>query len=453
MVSAQSPAGQRVEEGKVLEYRRFDPKQGVPEDLPALTIEDLRKITLYSELKMNGAELEVAGAKHLRRIEPLPGEPTVLVVTSDFHRFTVLRSGVIASNEISRDALDLYKFLWVKHTTRESPDGKPWLKDLLLLPFDPKSRKLAGRWPFDEKREEGRRVIFADGFFLDDGDPRPELSKVPPPEECVVGIFQSGKHSYLVLDVFANLTWWRKVAQLEYLPLRGAEQARIDDFHGDAKRKLLVKERPGAWRHPTKALVFNVVAAAPAVQAVVKNLPVILEEPAKLENGETWQDVLRLEVTGEPVEAIDSQIEWLETFGDLLAWVNDHLTKHSRPTVTRDWYDPLAKCFAENGDSYIVAMRVARYAMRRMGYPAQVVGVDDRGNHDHPRVQLHVYLPKWKVSLLLDSGGGELIVFAADSARMYELPTAEKTQRGRYPVFEIPLGGGKLMFGHVPVPR
>src|SRR5262245_43963878 len=91
------PAEAQIDEGKCEKYFGFDHAAGVRADYPALKIEDLRKLTLYSKLMIRGSQAVIADDKYCRRVEPHAQDKGLLLVTSDHFQFTVLKDGNLAA--------------------------------------------------------------------------------------------------------------------------------------------------------------------------------------------------------------------------------------------------------------------------------------------------------------------------------------------------------------------
>ena len=172
------PAEAQIGEGKCENYFDFDPAAGIRDDYPVLKIEDLRKLTLYSKLAIRGAQAVIADGKYLRRLEPHAQQKELLLATSDHFQFTVLKDGNLSTAGVPAASKKGLQLLWIKHATRESPDGKPWLKDLVLLPYDRKTKKLLAPWPFSGAPVTGGKDRAPAGL-LRFSDSRPERAKLP----------------------------------------------------------------------------------------------------------------------------------------------------------------------------------------------------------------------------------------------------------------------------------
>jgi hypothetical protein len=104
------PAPAQIGEGKCETYFDFDPATGVRDEYPALKIDDLRKLTLYSKLAIRGPQAVIADDRHMRKIEPHAQQKELLIVTSDHFQFTVLKDGNLVAAGVppaSRKALQL----------------------------------------------------------------------------------------------------------------------------------------------------------------------------------------------------------------------------------------------------------------------------------------------------------------------------------------------------------
>jgi hypothetical protein len=444
------PAGlfSQVDEGKVEKYFEFDPAKGVTKGAyPELTIEDLRKITLFSKLSITGAQVSIGDDGHMRKIEAHPRDPEVLVITSDHFRFTVLKNGAIKSPRLSAAQRRRYQFLWIKHATRESPDGKPWLKDLILLPYDSKTGKLAQPWPFDDgagKGAKGGRTGPKDRpeeFFLRYADQRPHVLKLRDEAKSVAGTFQSGKASYLVLDVFGGYSWWGKVAYGEYFWLRGQDGKALDEFHGAPTAG------PGwisvPWSNPRRKMSVNEVLGAvrPDAEALAKKLPALLDLPLEGEKVEPWADLLAIE-EDRPVKAVDDMVKDAATLGDMIAWANEYRENRLDPGMFQEWLKPLEKALEESEKSYIVTLRVLRYAFRRKGLPAVIQGTYEQPEPLYPRLALHVYIPSEKLSWVLGPYSNTNYIFRPARAVLAALPTLPITVRGQVPFFDCHVDSG-----------
>ena len=94
--------------GVVNKYHSFDVKTPVVEEgkYPELTIEDLRAITRYSNLVLNGKKLSVADRGNMTRIEAHPKKKDVLIVTGEYFRFSNFRIFVLMATIASRPPMD-----------------------------------------------------------------------------------------------------------------------------------------------------------------------------------------------------------------------------------------------------------------------------------------------------------------------------------------------------------
>ena len=447
-ILARSPLAAQVEEGKVAKYHDFDPEKGVPEGaFPELTLDDLRKITLYSRLMIAGSRVLVADDRHMRKVEAHPADRDVLVVTSDHFRFTTLKNGIIPPKELGKDDQGRCRFVWVKHATRETaPDGKPWLKDLILLPYDRKTGKLIGAWPFSvPERPESRAEEL---LFILRADPRPRLGDFPPPEKCVAGRFHSGNVDYLVLDVFGAYGWWGKIGWLEFFTLRGKPQAAIDTFHGGAGRWIHRPFQSGKSRAAYTVLVTD----GSLLNQTTKDLAELAELPVEIGGvpAPGWEDLLRLEEENRPVESIDRMIGKLRTFGELIDWSQEYYRQHMEGAYFTDWYQPLEEKLEERGGSYVTSVRVLRYAFRRVGFPARVLCIPEK-DAAYPRLLLHVHVPSRGLSLILPHR--PMPVFRSESSVPWSLPLDANTRGGKVPGFDAELGGGDPLLPPDPAAR
>ncbi|MEM7233913.1 MAG: hypothetical protein AAF517_17175, partial [Planctomycetota bacterium] len=252
----------QVELGKVGKYHEIDPNKLEidAKAYPELSLDDLRKISMFSKLTIRGRKAVVADAKHMRSVAAHPQDRSLLVVTSDHFRFTTFKNATPPLKGTQKAERKQLGFLWIKHATKESaPDGKPWLKDLILLPIK-KNKVMVGSWPFHRKYSPRRAEL---PLFITQLDPRPEWGEFPTADKCVVGIFKSGSSRYLVLDVFGGFSWWGKIGYSEYVSLRGKNQAAIDAFHGGPVGKKKKRARPAnfvTWRNPQMRTVHAIVS-------------------------------------------------------------------------------------------------------------------------------------------------------------------------------------------------
>ncbi|MBI4601570.1 MAG: hypothetical protein HY721_06380 [Planctomycetes bacterium] len=444
-LAAAGRATAQIEEGKVGKYLEYDEAAGVRPDYPALTIDDLRKVTLYSKLAIRGSQVVIADAAYLRGIEAHPRDKDLLIVTSDHFRFTVLKNAAIDPREGPG-----YKFLWIQHATKETLDGKPWLKDLVLLPYQKKTGKLLSPWPFKGRKSANpdRDVPFRDArFSIAAGDPRPARLKAPPEAQCVVGTFHSGNADYLVLDVFGGYSWWGKVASQELLPLRGAAPAAIDAFHKAAgARKAGPPFVESPWRNPRSKNTHSVLATtADGAKRLAAKLPAILETKVRSEVAEGWEDLLLLDEENLPIKALDDLLKDAKTFGDIVAWAGTYSeNRWDSGLFHTEWFGPLEEDLKESERSHIVNARVLRYAFRRMGFPAQVHGVHEKIAL-YPHLLLEVFIPSQRVSWFFISNHRTHVICEPESPVLYALPNMTFTFRGKLPLFDIHLGGGKLL--------
>jgi hypothetical protein len=442
----------QTEEGKADKYFDFDEKEGVKLEYPALSIEQLRRICLYSKLDIKGSQLQVADDKYMHRIEPHQRDKELLVVTSDHFRFTVLKNGVIDPKLLSAESRKRYQFLWIKHATKESPDGKPWLKDLVLLPYDPKTRKLLNPWPFS--RIVDKTVVGSQAYrwpsFLAAADARPGRGKFPDETKSVIGTFQSGRVHYLVIDVFGGYSWWGKVAASEFIALRNVSPLEMELFHKAAKGTAAPQWAAVPWKNPRVRLQHEMLATnREKALALARKLPAVLDIPVRSEKTEGWEDLLLLDAENQPVKALDDQLQNVKTFGDLIVWASDYMDSRLGPAYFQHWFKPLSDRLAEDERSHLVAIRALRYACRRMGFPAQIICLPEKAPL-YPRVYMHVFIPSQKVSWVLLPGPKMHSICEPESPVLYTLPTVTQSFRGKIPVFDSHLGGGELAGNPVP---
>ena len=193
----------------------------------------------------------------------------------------------------------------------------------------------------------------------------------------MAGTFQSGKASYLVLDVFGGYSWWGKVAYGEYFWLRGQDGKALDEFHEDPTTG------PGwisvPWSNPRRKESVNEVLGAvrPDAEALAKKLPALLDLALEGEKAEPWADLLAIE-EDRPVKAVDDMVKDAATLGDMIAWANQYRENRLDPGRFEEWLKPLGKALEESEKSYIVTLRVLRYAFRRKGLPAVIRGPTSR---------------------------------------------------------------------------
>ena len=433
------PAGAQIGEGKCEKYFDFDPAAGIRDDYPALKIEDLRKLTLYSKLAIRGAQAVIADDKYLRRLEPHAQQKELLLATSDHFQFTVLKDGNLIAAGVPAASQKALQLLWIKHATRESPDGKPWLKDLVLLPYDRKTKKLLAPWPFSGAPGVTGGEDRAPAGFLRSSDSRPERAKLPLEHQAIVGTFAAGSSHYLVLDVFGGYDWWGKTATIEFIALRGANAAAIDKFH--ALTKGPPKTLPGQWRNPKLNAMHQLLATTPqTLKELEKKMPATFQAAVRSEKTEGWEDLLQLEEENRPIKALDDLVTDAKTFGDLVNWGCTYLEKRNGGSQGLTWSRPLDEALARADAS--TAARAVRYVFRRMGFPAQILAFP-RKERWNPTVFVHAYVPSQGVSIVFYFGSRDFIAFAAEAPYLYNLPTNANTFRGKTPASEVHLGGGK----------
>ncbi len=435
------PLAAQIEEGKCAKYLELDPVTGVRDDFPALKIEDLRKLTLYSKLAIRGAQAVIADDKYMRRIEPHPQQKELLLVTSDHFQFTVLKDGNLVAAGVPAESKKALQMLWIKHATRESPDERPWLKDLILLPYDKKTRAFKAPWPFSWPSGASRARDKSSAGFLRFADPRPERAKLPFESQSVVGTFAAGNVDYLVLDVFGGYGWWGKTAALEFIALRGGNAADIDKFH--ALTKGPPRTIPGQWRNPKLSTPNEILATSPqSLKALEKKLPAVFQTAVRSEKAAGWEDLLLLDEENQPVKALDNLVADAKTFGDLASWASTYLEKRNGGSEPEDWFGPLDEALAEDDKPHVTAARSVRYVFRRMGFPAQILAFF-RKEVSTPTVFVHAYVPSQRVSVVFFYGSRDFIAFAAEAPYLYNLPTNPNTFRGKTPASEMYLGGGE----------
>jgi hypothetical protein len=431
----------QIEEGKCEKYLDFTPAAGVQPDYPALKIDDLRKLTLYSKLMIRGSQAVIADDKYLRRLEPHPQDSGFLLATSDHFQFTILKDGNLVAAGVPPASRKALQFLWIKHATNESPDGKPWLKDLVLLPFDKKTGKLLNPWPFAMSAAKRSDENDEPAAFLRFGDPNPERAKLPAEDKCVVGTFAAGNTNYLVLDVFGGYGWWGKTASLEFVALRGAKPVDIDKFHALVKGPPKVV--PGQWRNPRLNSPNETIGTSQqSLKALEKKLAAAYQVAVRSEPTQGWEDLLLLEEENRPLKPLDDLVTSAKTFGDIVDWACVYLEKRDGSSEIGDWFGPLDERLAKDDKNAIVAARSVRYMLRRHGFPAQILGFH-RKQAWGPTIFVHAYVPSQALSIVFMFGSRTFTAFAAEAPFLYNLPTNPNSFRGKTPAAEIRLGGGK----------
>ncbi len=439
LAAARLPA--QVEEGRCEKYFEFDPDGAVDAALPALKIDDLRKLTLYSKLAVAGGQAAIADDRYMRRIEAHIKDKDVLIVTADHFQFTVLKNGVISAPSLKpEDKKRMSSFIWIKHATRESPNGQPWLKDLVLLPYDKKTGKLVQPWPFQPPKDLAARGT---RFSLRAGDPLPARLKLPDERKSVVGTFAAGKQTYLVIDVFGGYSWWGKVGAVEYLAMRGAAPAALDAFHKWSKDKP-PKFVQQSWTQPGIHQTGMILAGTqPAAQALLKALPQIMKIPVKSEAAKGWEDLLLPEEGQAALPDIDAQLKDAKTFGEVLGWAGAFLEKKRGASMYQDMASPLPKTLKSSPEGALACLRVARYAFRAAGFPCQILGLDQLPAPYSPIAFLQVYVPSRRKSFILQPGSRTITAIEPDHAGLYRLPAHPSTAQGKYALFDIRMDGGK----------
>ncbi len=450
----------QTEPGKADKYYSYKVGQAIkPGTYPELTIEDLQKICLYSKLAINvtkrGVAVSINDDASMRHIDPGGKRDDVLVVTSDHFQFTVLKHGAFDPRYFHKRERAKYQFLWIKHATRESPDGKPWLKDLILIPYNKETGALTVKWPFPEEMDWQRiyqrtkRVHYGSPIcFLKAGDPRPKQAKLPAEHECVIGTFHAGKVSFLVLDVFGCYSWWGKIVYTEYYGLRGKSAEALDRFHAPPKRTRR-RSRGYVSRLWTSRVDPNfgraevLGATTKDLKRILAALPKLLEAKPGSEKKEGWEDLLRLEEPNQRIVTIDNEVVTARTFEGLVLWARRYASRRNGVSYFKDWYTPLGDLLATNDRGHIATARVLRYVFRSKGFPCVIQGFARSGRPEFPSLVVQVFIPSQGLSWVLNPGGVRDAILDPVNPQICQIPIAGQPVQQRKPiaVFDCHLGG------------
>lgn len=419
-----------IGDGVVDQYHKVDPEAPVPTELPELTVADLRKLTGYDGLQFAKGRLRVAGRGTMRSIEPHPREKGILMVTGDRFQFSTFADGrgVGIGSGASRP------FFWIKYESKEQFAGRYWVKDLILLPFDPKTREM--KWPFwqSKHRMPGHQIEYP-GYFVQ------RTLETPLASESVVGTIDGGRVHYLVLSIFGEYASWSDVVSYEYISLRGKGDAEVAAFHAKPRNRnekgyaALEKRVPGVqWG-------LNVADRdAKSAQGLYDEVPTLLGTRANAVDPGLWKDLLQLEGDGRPVQSVDARFKGRETFAELLDWAEDQLTNPANGSIG-DFTVPLDELPKER-ISWISAARLVRYAFRRQGFPCRLIAVE-RPVDPYPSLLVQVYFPAQDVLWTVDPWKKH-IVFRAQNAEL-ERFTHVTTFGRRGPLVFDCHRGGKVM--------
>ena len=420
----QSPA----DAGKTPKYFKYDLRGKVkPDAYPELSLEDLRRISFYSQLTIGNMTANIADDQHMRSITKHPRDPELLIVTSDHFRFTVFKKGKLGKNSLPKRGKNLYRFLWIKHATKDSPDGHPWLNDLILLPYHPRSGKLLNRWPF-------RSIALSNAY--------PRELRPREPQDSVIGTLKAGKASYLVLDVPGAYALWGKVASHEFVSLRGKDPETIDKFH---KQKRRGRSRghhyegvPLAGLEKWQCGVLG--TDKKHVRNLKKRIPALLESNGNKTDKQMWADLLRLEVENRPIKELDEKIRGASTLGDMLRWMSDFVGSSYSTPLFHMWSRSLDSIVKQRDYERMYAWRIVRYSLRRRGFPTRIHGVHETKSA-WPRSIMQVHVPDQNMSCYMDLAGRRIVFVETSESFLCSAPNFQVTRNGTIPIFDIDIGG------------
>lgn len=434
-----STADAQKQLGIVDEFFSVDPEKPVDASkYPTISLEDLRRITRYSNLQMTkkGA-LFVDDSEHLRGVEPLTKDPDVVRVSGDHFSFTTLRSGQLRGGRLSKASEGDHAYLWIKYESKEQLAGRPQLKDLVLVPFSVKSGKLAESQFLNlllGKTEPTTFIAYA-------GSTTRLQEESPEARDSVVGVLPATKSvHFLVFSIFGDYQWIGRVGGLEYLAARTSGD--LDAFHAKPKRK---KDR--SWvakelRMPAgkSKLIYGARDAA-GLESIQKRLPHLLEIESGSVDREGFESLLRLEYKNEPMKSVDAIVGERKNLGELLQWVDVFLSSQ-KAHGSLDWSLPLDQRRLDESLSRVLQARVLRYAFRSHGFPARIVGLT-RPRYPHsPQLLIEIYLPGHGVSWVIRLARQPIHAVAeVKTGSLARLEWHKTVSAADSVPFELPLGG------------
>ena len=436
-VAAPSALAQ-TEEGIVDKYYAIGKDEKVWDSVPELKLEDLRRITRFSELKITAKKCTVGDRKYMRSVT-VRRQDNVLEVVGDRYRFYTPKNGAYEFRNLNEKKAPMREMLWIKYESLEEFGGRPRVKDLFLLPVDRKKGTLLYPWPFSRKASSARH-----GLEMPMKRYR-ERMKLPLPHKSVVGVLPVSKRiGYLVVSVYGEFMRWNDRMALEHLALRGKPAANLEAFHDGVKKKGKREWVNRDLRIPNLRWMTSLCAPdQKQVQTLMKVHVDVLKRKRDSVPKKGWEDLLRLEEPNEPVPAIDALIKDKKTFGELVDWAEKYLQGSQQRSDANHWGVELKEQNVGSPPSLVIAVRVARYAFRRAGFPCRLVGFGTR-TAAFPVLTVEAYLPQEGVSWVIAPGATKHLISVTSNARLSAYDGLGYNSNGKSSqIFEIPIGGGR----------
>ncbi len=381
-------------------------------NLPELTLEDLRKITMLPELTVGPAvngPIMSGGKNTFGEIRPL-------------HKSNSLvegRNGYILTTDIT--IIDGCPH--IKHFTNESINGITYPKDLVLLPPRMQKRDLL---------ENTIQKIPVNRTFAN-------AANFPQITNCIIGKFNSGNTEYVVADGYLLFREHFEAAERdhatlqkssinyydfqmgyrpvelwrEYVNLRGKNEKEIEAFHKNNVQNLADFK---SKKVKLGNLEFCYVAAGDAELSQAEKTAEIISNATGEGIGKNFADLV---LTGKS-EKLENLVKGKEKLSDVLGALNEFFKGKMVNGGIDDWHIPIDKLMDYKKHDCDTSAKIAANALRAKGFPANIMFVGG-ARWDDPRTPIghfwtEIYLPKENVVVSFDlNDPSRNYIFKADS--------------------------------------
>jgi len=402
--------------------------------LPELTLDDLKRITMYPDLTI-GKDNQV--------IAILPGKETKegKVEINPYITYPSGRTSSVVKGK--QFILQLAKFPFspigfsIKHQTEETTEGIPFPKDLVLIPNkNPYAsieslEKVKKNQTFLQAHEFPKIRDQIIGRITIDGQEYVVLDTYLFSKEKYENMFASPRRIIRYDDfVCGEVDLWR-----EYFNLRGKEEKEIDAFH--AKNGALL-------RTPVKlgGRNFTYVHYGDETADQIKERVERLQKAASEKIDEKlFGDYL---VSGDE-KTLDAVFDKKETLGEIIETLDSAFrNKTTREKDIKGWNIPLKQLIRYRQLDCDTGGKIALHALRNKGFPANFVFTYTKPILAREPSEWHawveVYVPDENIVVAFDANNPDRnYIFKADSKEKMDYTFDDMVSSKSGYVFQIPL--------------